>query len=330
MFDVGGTTFTADATSELTTTGHYSWPLPAGFAWIEAQDVTVGVKVANFVPTGAPGISGTAVVGQELTATTAGISDGDGTTRAEDGDTGYAYAWQWIRVDGSTETDISGETSKTYTLVAADDGKKVKVKAVSFKDDRDNAEGPLTSEAYPSSGTIAPVTVNNLPVFTDGTPQTRTLAETVGGATVSAAANIGAAVVATDDDAGDTLTYALDGHGQGQVHLRHRVGPDQDQGRGTIRLRGEVELFGDGDGDRRHGDGIGRRDHQRDEQHGRDAGCAGPADGRRDRRELDEPGRELGPAGHRRPPGHRDLRPAVQEERGHHLDGRPAGRDDDE
>ena len=209
VFDLGGTTFTADATSEQTTTGHYSWPLPAGFAWIEAQDVTVSVKVANFVPTGAPGISGTAVVGEELTATTAGISDGDGTTRAEAGDTGYAYAWQWIRVDGSTETDITGETSKTYTLVAADDGKNVKVKAVSFKDDRDNAEGPLTSEAYPSSGTITPVTANNLPVFTDGTPQTRTLAETVGSATVSAAANIGAAVAATDDDSADTLTYAL-------------------------------------------------------------------------------------------------------------------------
>ena len=209
VFNLGGTTFTADATSELTGTGHYLWPLPLGFAWVVGQDVTVSVKVANFVPTGAPGISGTAVVGEELTATTAGISDGDGTTRAEDGDTGYAYAWQWIRVDGSTETDISGETSKTYTLVAADDGKKVKVKVVSFKDDRDNAEGPLTSEAYPSSGTIAPVTANNLPVFTDGTPQTRTLAETVGGATVSAAANIGAAVAATDDDSTDMLTYAL-------------------------------------------------------------------------------------------------------------------------
>ena len=146
-----------------------------------------------------------------MTATTAGISDGDGTTRAEAGDTGYAYAWQWIRVDGSTETDITGETSKTYTLVAADDGKNVKVKAVSFKDDRDNAEGPLTSGAYPSSGTIEPVTANNLPVFTDGTAQTRTLAETVGSATVSAAANIGAAVTATDADSADTLTYALDG-----------------------------------------------------------------------------------------------------------------------
>ena len=209
VFNLGGTTFTADATSEQTTTGHYSWPLPAGFAWIEAQDVTVSVKVANFAATGRPGVSGTAQVGQELTATTDGISDGDGTTKAEAGDTGYAYAWQWIRVDGSTETEIPGETSKTYTLVAADDGKNVKVKAVSFKDDRDNAEGPLTSEAYPSSGTIAPVTANNLPVFTGGTPQTRTLAETVGSATVSAAANIGDAVEAEDDDSADTLTYAL-------------------------------------------------------------------------------------------------------------------------
>ena len=53
---------------------------------------------------------------------------------------------QWVRVDGSTETDIAGETSKTYTLLATDVDKKVKVK-VSFTDDRDNAEGPLTSDA---------------------------------------------------------------------------------------------------------------------------------------------------------------------------------------
>ncbi len=102
-------------------------------------------QVANDA-TGAPTISGVAQVGHELTASTTGISDPDGKTMAEAGDTGYAYTYQWVRVDGANETDISGATSKTYTLVGADAGKTLKVKA-SFVDDADNDEGPLTSAA---------------------------------------------------------------------------------------------------------------------------------------------------------------------------------------
>ena len=100
---------------------------------------------ANTPATGKPGISGTAAVGQTLTATTSGISDADGKTNAEDGDTGYAYTYQWILVDGNTETDISGETSSTYRPSSSDVGKTIRVR-VSFTDDLDNAEGPLTSE----------------------------------------------------------------------------------------------------------------------------------------------------------------------------------------
>ena len=99
----------------------------------------------NTAAAGQPGISGTAAVGQMLTATTSGISDADGKTKAEDGDTGYAYTHQWIRVDGNTETDISGETSSTYTLSSSDVGKTIRVR-VSFTDDADNAEGPFTSD----------------------------------------------------------------------------------------------------------------------------------------------------------------------------------------
>ncbi|MXY44821.1 MAG: hypothetical protein F4Y50_12340, partial [Dehalococcoidia bacterium] len=62
--------------------------------------------------------------------------------------------FHWVRVDGSTETDISGATSETYTLPAAAEGKKVKVK-VHFTDDGGSDEGPLKSRAVPSgSSTI--------------------------------------------------------------------------------------------------------------------------------------------------------------------------------
>ena len=107
---------------------------------------TTGTTTTNTPATGKPGISGTAAVGQMLTATTSGISDADGKTNAENGDAGYAYTYQWILVDGNTETDISGETSSTYTPSSSDVGKTIRVR-VSFTDDLDNAEGPLESDA---------------------------------------------------------------------------------------------------------------------------------------------------------------------------------------
>ncbi len=112
---------------------------------------------ANVAATGQPAISGTAVTGEDLTASTDGISDDNGNTKAEDGDTGFAYTYQWFRVDSdgtSNKTQITGETASTYTLVAADVGKKVIVE-VSFTDDESNAEGPLASDAYPAgTGTV--------------------------------------------------------------------------------------------------------------------------------------------------------------------------------
>ena len=103
---------------------------------------------------GMPDISGTARVGRTLTAGTSEISDKNGKSKAENGDDGFAYTYQWVRVDGGTETDISGETASTYTLTMADLGRTIKVTA-SFTDNVGYAEGPLTSDAYPSSGTVA-------------------------------------------------------------------------------------------------------------------------------------------------------------------------------
>ena len=100
-----------------------------------AATVAVAAK-PNTPATGAPTITGTAQVGQTLTAATSGISDADGLG---------TFSYQWIRVDSGADADISGATSSTYTLVAADQGKTIKVK-VSFADDASNAE-TLTNAA---------------------------------------------------------------------------------------------------------------------------------------------------------------------------------------
>ena len=86
--------------------------------------------------TGLPTISGTAQVGETLTANTSGIADSDGLTTSTS-----TYSYQWLGDD----TDIAGATSSTYTLVAADEGQTIKVR-VTVTDDLGN-ETTLTSAA---------------------------------------------------------------------------------------------------------------------------------------------------------------------------------------
>ena len=89
--------------------------------------------------TGEPAISGTAQVGYTLTADTSAI-----TGIAMPGE----FSYQWIVVDGGTETDIDGATSSTYTLTSADAGKQIKVR-VSFADDAGENQ-QVTSAATPA------------------------------------------------------------------------------------------------------------------------------------------------------------------------------------
>ena len=85
-----------------------------------ATATVVAATATNNPATGAPTITGTARVGETLTAVTTGIMDADGLTSP-------TYAYQWIRVNGSVDADISGATSSTYTLVVADEGTTIKV-----------------------------------------------------------------------------------------------------------------------------------------------------------------------------------------------------------
>ena len=112
-----------------------------------AYTMTIDVTAVNDAATGEPAISGTARVGSELTAAKGTIADVDGLTSV-------SYSYQWIRVDGTDETNITGATSSTYTLVAADQGKKVKVR-LGFADDGGTGEA-RTSAAYPDGATVLP------------------------------------------------------------------------------------------------------------------------------------------------------------------------------
>ena len=89
---------------------------------------------SNSPATGTPTISGTAQVGETLTADTSGVADADGLTNV-------SYSYQWLADDA----EIAGATGFTYTLAAADEGKAIRVE-VRFTDDAGNEES-LTSTA---------------------------------------------------------------------------------------------------------------------------------------------------------------------------------------
>ena len=115
-------------------TGESGWTIEDGLRLSGTLDSRASFQIRvkgsenNAPATGDPRITGTARVGETLAVDISAIADPDGLPST--------LTYQWIRVDGGVETDISDSnaTSATYTLVAADGGKKVKVR-VSFTDD---------------------------------------------------------------------------------------------------------------------------------------------------------------------------------------------------
>ena len=113
----------------------------------------------NSPATGQPTISGTAQVGETLTAQTSGIADEDGLDSA-------SFGYQWL-ADGAA---IQGAAGSRYTLAETDEGKAVRVR-VSFTDDRGHRES-LTSAATASVAGLPPppltASFGNLPASHDG------------------------------------------------------------------------------------------------------------------------------------------------------------------
>ena len=141
----------------------------------------------NSPATGVPTISGTAQVGETLTADTSGISDVDGLTSV-------TYSYQWLADD----SEIAGATDLTYTLTDSEESKAVAVQ-VSFTDDEGNAE-TLTSAA---TAAVAGAQPTELPAKPRG---------------LSATASHNSVILTWDDPGDDSIT--------GYVILRRIPGVD--------------------------------------------------------------------------------------------------------
>ncbi|MGZ6639013.1 MAG: hypothetical protein ACXVII_39975 [Solirubrobacteraceae bacterium] len=111
----------------------------------------------NTVP---PAVSGTATVGQMLTAA-------DGTW--SNAPTSFAYQWLRCNGGGNNCASVANGTLKTYTLVGADAGRTMRVRVTATNADGSNAAqsaqtavvAPLTSTAAPKS--TAPPTISGTP-----------------------------------------------------------------------------------------------------------------------------------------------------------------------
>ena len=188
----------------------------------------------NTPATGAPTISGTARVGETLTADITGIADANGLDDA-------VFSYQWTRNDVSGDADISGATDFTYTLVETDKDKSIKVR-VGFTDDARNEE-TLTSSATTdvTAAAMEPEPLTGITVV-DASDQT-----VVGALT-----------------AGATLT--LEDPASGSYGIRVDTDPDVEIGSVRLELTGAktvsqtenyapYSLYGD-DADGLHGEGM--------------------------------------------------------------------------
>ena len=135
-------------------TGKANWSIEDGLRFNESfgsRGFAVKTSIhgyENNPATGEPTVSGKPIVGHTLTAHTDAIMD-------EDGLENVSYSYQWVRADedgASNATPITGETDDSYTLTAADDDKRLRVR-VSFTDDNSVPE-ERTSNAYPAADTV--------------------------------------------------------------------------------------------------------------------------------------------------------------------------------
>ena len=125
---------------------------------------SVQAQTPNQDATGRPVILASAEGAGILFADTEGIADGNGLPIVIVSDyVTFTWSYQWIRVDGMTETNV-GANSASYQPVEADVGKLIKVK-VSFTDGDNFSEtvtslpfGPVAEPAGPSRYAVTLVT----------------------------------------------------------------------------------------------------------------------------------------------------------------------------
>ena len=121
----------------------------------------------------------------------------------------FSYQWSREDEDGSNPEEISGATSATYELVAADNEKRVRVE-VSFTDGEGYAE-ELTSAAFPSQGTVAmaPPEMTDPTALWSATLNAKSVGSSVGCSTLGTDNCANTSVLSDDDFTVGATTYTV-------------------------------------------------------------------------------------------------------------------------
>ena len=150
----------------------------------------MSVSIQNLEEPGTVTLS--SVQPQENIQLTATLEDDDGPTRT---------TWQWYRTSsrGSTGTELTGETSASYTPVGDDVGFYLRATAA-YDDGFDNGN---TATAASANRVVAVNPDNVRPEFDPNGDYVRAIRENL------TPRNLGAPVRATDPNSGDRLTYSI-------------------------------------------------------------------------------------------------------------------------
>jgi VCBS repeat-containing protein len=172
------------------------------------QTFTIGVSPVNDAPanTAQPGIAGTINVDDTLTASTGIWNDTIDTSVS--GTSTLMYAYQWVRADdasGTNVVDIASATSPTYVLSAPDSHMYLRVRVTCT----DGGVGlPATQSVTLLTPWISQV-INRLPVITEGTSTSVTMDED--GSPLAWSVTLNARDADGDTIAWSILTQALHG-----------------------------------------------------------------------------------------------------------------------
>ncbi len=186
---------------------------------VSTQTVTISTTNVNEAATGKPTISGTAAVGQTLTANLGSVADPDGIPSTSA--THSAYTWEWYH-DDTPGTNIG--TGRTYTVKTSDAGEEIRVRVKYTSVGSTESRASDATSTVPTPNVAPTLTTSDSAYSVTGTVREDDIPGVITGKIVAADSDgsITGYSVTTDSSFG-TLTVATDGTWTYTLNSKHSL-----------------------------------------------------------------------------------------------------------
>ena len=186
---------------------------------VSTQTVTISTTNVNEAATGKPTISGTAAVGQTLTANLGSVADPDGIPSTSA--THSAYTWEWYH-DDTPGTNIG--TGRTYTVKTSDAGEEIRVRVKYTSVGSTESRASDATSTVPTPNVAPTLTTSDSAYSVTGTVREDDIPGVITGKIVAADSDgsITGYSVTTDSSFG-TLTVATDGTWTYTLNSKHAL-----------------------------------------------------------------------------------------------------------